>query len=102
VLFNSFVFLFAFLPIALTGYFAIARICHRKATAWLLLASLVFYGWLNPAWVPLLLVSIAGNYGIACLLDATRHRQTVRRWVLRFGVTANLFALIYEPIAKPL
>ena len=95
MLFNSFVFLFAFLPIALTGYFAIARIGHRKATAWLLLASLVFYGWLNPAWVPLLLVSIAGNYGIACLLDATRQRQAVRRWGLRFGVTANLLALIY-------
>ncbi|MDR3537304.1 MAG: MBOAT family O-acyltransferase [Acetobacteraceae bacterium] len=95
MLFNSVTFLFGFLPIALGGYFATARFGRRVASVWLVAASLVFYGWLNPAFVPLLAASTGFNFCTARLLAATRSRPAVQRWVLRAGVAVNLGALVY-------
>ena len=55
LLFNSFAFIFVFLPIALVGFLALARISHRLAAGWLTAASLVFYGWWDPDYIALLL-----------------------------------------------
>jgi len=45
LLFNSFPFIFVFLPVALLGFFALAQASHRLAAGWLAIASLIFYGW---------------------------------------------------------
>lgn len=46
MLFNSKIFILVFLPIALAGFFLLARTAgSRAARLWLLLASFVFYGW---------------------------------------------------------
>ena len=62
MLFNSYEFLFAYLPIVFVAFFAISRKNHSLAAGFLGLASLIFYGWFNPYSVPLLLASIAINY----------------------------------------
>ncbi len=62
MLFNSYGFIFAYLPLVLLGYFQLARIKHIYAAAWLALASLFFYAYWNPAYVGLLLGSIICNY----------------------------------------
>jgi len=62
MLFNSYTFLFAFLPIALGGAFALSRYRPNLVVAWLALASLFFYGWWSWRHVPLLLASIAFNF----------------------------------------
>jgi alginate O-acetyltransferase complex protein AlgI len=62
MLFNSFSFLFLYLPIVAIGFFAIARRSHVAAAGWLAAASLVFYGWWSVAYIPLLLASIVFNY----------------------------------------
>jgi D-alanyl-lipoteichoic acid acyltransferase DltB (MBOAT superfamily) len=95
VLFNSVTFLFGFLPVALGGYFAVTRLGPAQAAGWLVGASLVFYGWFEPAFVPLLVASMAGNYAIGRLLQATRDRPALQGWVLRAGVAANIAALVY-------
>lgn len=61
MLFNSPEFIFGFVPLTLLGFFVLARRSHALALAWLTLASLVFYGWWNPRWLPLMLASIAFN-----------------------------------------
>jgi alginate O-acetyltransferase complex protein AlgI len=95
VLFNSYVFLYAFLPIALIGYFLLARWDGwRRHCGWLQ-CRLVFYGWWNPAYVPLLALSIGGNYLLSRLIGATERRPQLQTWVLALGVTANLGALAY-------
>jgi alginate O-acetyltransferase complex protein AlgI len=74
MLFNSYPFVFVFLPITLAGFFALGRRSRGLAIAWLALASLFFYGWWNPVYVGLLLASITFNYLVArCLhfLDTT-------------------------------
>ena len=46
MLFNSYVFLFAFLPLVLVGFFALGRFGQRRlAIGWLVAASFVFYGY---------------------------------------------------------
>ena len=61
MLFNSYAFLFAFLPVALVGYFLLGRRSITLAAGWLALASLFFYGWWDARYLPLLIGSILFN-----------------------------------------
>lgn len=83
--FNSYAFLIAFLPVVLVGTVILRR---RPAgwRAWLLVCSWVFYGWWNPAYLPLLLVSIGVNHGIGRRL---RQQEPSIGW-LRLGLVFNL------------
>ncbi|OJW26841.1 MAG: hypothetical protein BGO51_03280 [Rhodospirillales bacterium 69-11] len=94
MLFTDPIFLFGFLPAALAGFFGAARLGQSWACAWLVIASLVFYGWFEPRFVPLLLGSLLLNHGVARLLEATRERR-LQRVVLWAGIGINLAALAY-------
>jgi alginate O-acetyltransferase complex protein AlgI len=95
MLFNSAVFLFGFLPVALLGFFGLGRLGHRKtAIVWLTLASLFFYAWWDVSNVPLLIISIGGNFAIQQLI--TRHRSKA---LLIAGIAINLAALGYYKYA---
>jgi len=95
LLFNSYVFLFVFLPVVLAGFFLAARLGRRAAGGWLVVSSFVFYGWWNPAFCLLLSVSILFNYSVSLLLVRTDMRQRRRNLILGLGVAANLSALVY-------
>ena len=73
MLFNSFEFLFAFLPISLLAFHLI-RIKYggKLAKGILILLSLAFYAWWNYPYLLLLCGTIAANYGFSHLLW---HRQ---------------------------
>jgi alginate O-acetyltransferase complex protein AlgI len=99
VLFNSYVFIFVFLPVTLAGFFLLGRLGRRgPALAWLLGASLFFYAWWNPADLPFLLLSIALNYSIAVALRRTS-REGPRRALAAGGIAANLIFLGYYKYA---
>ncbi len=74
MLFNSVEFIFAFFPLTILVFFGVARVSHVLAAGWLTLASLFFYGWWNPAYVVLLLASIAFNYASGFHLARLVHR----------------------------
>ncbi|RPH58344.1 MAG: MBOAT family protein, partial [Acidobacteria bacterium] len=95
MLFNSFIFVFAFLPISVIGYYGISKYSHRMAAAWLVLASFVFYAWWNPLFVILLAASIAGNYVVGLLLQAYERRPQIQTAILAAGIGANLCLLCY-------
>ena len=95
MLFNSYVFLYAFLPLCLAGFYATARFGRRPAAVWLVLASLAFYGWWNPAFVPILAVSVAFNYAAGALIGGTIERPRLQTWLLRLAVAADLAALVH-------
>jgi D-alanyl-lipoteichoic acid acyltransferase DltB (MBOAT superfamily) len=100
MLFNSYGFIFLFLPAALLGFFQLARLDHRYAAAWLALASLIFYGYWNPAYVGLLLGSVIFNYVCGIWIAKTgRHGNTVRKKLLIFSIVANLSLLGYYKYA---
>jgi D-alanyl-lipoteichoic acid acyltransferase DltB (MBOAT superfamily) len=93
MLFNSYPFIFVFLPVALVGYFAAGRFGRLAPVIWLALASLVFYSFSNWPFVALLLGSIAFNYFVGWLLISRRLRAGPRFAVLTVGVTGDLLAL---------
>jgi D-alanyl-lipoteichoic acid acyltransferase DltB (MBOAT superfamily) len=71
LLFNSFPFIFLFLPLTLAGFFAAARLGgERAAQLWLIAASIFFYGWWNPVYLPLLGAVMAFTYGVGRRLSA--------------------------------
>lgn len=66
MLFNSYEFIFVFLPIAILGYYALGRLKEKKwANAGLVVASLSFYSYWEISFLPILVLSIAFNYHIA-------------------------------------
>lgn len=63
MLFNSFVFIFLFLPVVLVLYYGLNRCKHHTlAKTTLVFASLCFYAWFNLSYLPIILSSIAVNY----------------------------------------
>jgi D-alanyl-lipoteichoic acid acyltransferase DltB (MBOAT superfamily) len=98
VLFNSFSFLFVFLPLALAGFFLIARRSALLASAWLTLASLAFYAWWDWRFVGLLLASILFNYAMGLRILAAEGRA--RRALLVIAVTIDLALLAYFKYAN--
>jgi D-alanyl-lipoteichoic acid acyltransferase DltB (MBOAT superfamily) len=93
MLFNSYSFIFLFLPVVLLGYFALGRRSHLAPVVWLTLASLVFYAFGGWQFVPLLLVSIAFNYGVGYLLIGRKLGHRARFAVLTTGVAGDLVVL---------
>lgn len=101
MLFNSDVFVFAFLPLTVAGFFLFGGMGRRRlAVAWLVLASAVFYGWFRWEYLPLLAVLIVFNYlyGIKLSRDFRRNRSSIG--VLAFGVAVNLLVLGYFKYAN--
>ena len=62
MLFNSYQFIFGFLPAVCVSYFVVARFWGRRAGMGVLVAaSLFFYGWWNDRYLWILLLSIGGR-----------------------------------------
>src|SRR5215475_5929677 len=62
MLFNSHVFIFLFLPIAVAGFLAFGLASRALALGWVILASIFFYAWWNPINVLIMAPSIFVNY----------------------------------------
>jgi D-alanyl-lipoteichoic acid acyltransferase DltB (MBOAT superfamily) len=91
LLFNSYEFIFAFLPITAAVFFLLVRSPFRRmAAGWLALASLFYYAWWTPAYLPLLLASIGGNYLLGRAIAAA---AAWRRALLILGIGLNLAAI---------
>jgi alginate O-acetyltransferase complex protein AlgI len=93
LLFNSFPFLFGFLPIALVlTYSAGRRSTPTLAKLTLTILSLGFYAWWRPAYIWLLLFSIAFNYVVADRIQravAADLNQRTKLW-LTFGLIVDV------------
>ncbi len=100
MLFNSQVFILLFLPLALAGFLALwSRNLPRAATAWVVLASLFFYGYWNPNYVLLLVGSVLFNFALGRYLSGSRHGRR-RLGALVLGITANLALIGYYKYAN--
>jgi alginate O-acetyltransferase complex protein AlgI len=95
MLFNSYQFIFLFLPITWAGYFLLGGFSNWSPIVWLALASLVFYSVSNWQFVALLLASIAFNYVIGSLLIWAKLGSAARFAALTTGVAGDLLVLGY-------
>jgi alginate O-acetyltransferase complex protein AlgI len=91
MLFNSYAFIFGYLPVTLAGFFLLARSSHRLASLWLAAASLFFYGWWNPVFVVLVMASITVNYAFGYAIGHVRLKSEKKsKTVLTVAVVTNL------------
>lgn len=97
MLFNSYIFILLFLPVTIAGwYFLHGRKARKAAFVFLLLMSLVFYGYNNVRYVPVIVASILFNYGVSRLLVPGRiAKERVRKTVMGAGVAFNLGLIFY-------
>ena len=101
MLFNSYPFVFGFLPIVLLGFATLAHSdLYRAAAVWLILASLFFYGWWDWRYLFLFGFSIGFNYLWSLLLiprGATSPTKPTLspRLLLAAGIAVNLALLGY-------
>jgi alginate O-acetyltransferase complex protein AlgI len=100
MLFNSYVFIFIFLPLALGGWYLLNHFRLRRVScAFLTAMSLWFYAWFNIKYLFLILFSIAMNYAVSWLISLWDRRYAAdpgafpmwqRRCFLVLGTGADL------------
>jgi alginate O-acetyltransferase complex protein AlgI len=100
MLFNSFEFLLAFLPVVVAGYFAFNRLSGRWGNAWLVAASLFFYAWWRVEYLALLAASIAVNFTVGRAIMRRAAQGLPTRTILVAGIAFNLVLLGYFKYAN--
>ena len=92
MLFSSWNFMVYFLPVTVVIFYLIPSGFQVTRKIWLIGASLFFYGYWKVEYIPLLLLSIVVNYGLA---EAIIRATARARLILVGGVTLNLGLLAY-------
>ena len=99
MLFNSYEFIFVFLPISVIGYFYLN---HQRliiaSKVWLVLSSLFFYSWWNIVYLPLILSSVLFNYSIARAIlkrNESQKKYFSNKSLLKIGLLFNIGLLAY-------
>lgn len=101
MLFNSYIFIFVYLPLSLGVFFWLGRHARQAwATAWLVLMSLAFYGWWNPVYLWLIGLSMAFNYLVGRGLGRHATGSAAAKRLLAFGIGADLALLGYYKYAN--
>lgn len=99
MLFNSYEFIFAFLPITFFVYFHLnSKRLTIASKGFLVFSSLYFYSWWNIAYLPLILASMLFNYIIGNSLnkkDEENKKSFSKKSILIFGIVANVLLLGY-------
>lgn len=101
MLFNSYIFIFFFLPVTLTIYLVLTnKNLNRAAVIWLILASLFFYGWWKTTYVLLILFSILFNFTIGSIFSWNILKNKIaNNFLLIIGLAGNLGLLAYYKYA---
>ncbi len=95
MLFNSYIFLLVFFPLCIGGYFGLNH-CRKYtlAQAFLLVMSLWFYGYFNPSYLLIILLSIAVNFLFTRFMARTES-QTLRKAAMILAVLLNFGVLFF-------
>lgn len=99
MLFNSYEFIFLFLPISFLVYFFLnQRRLITAAKIWLVFSSLFFYGWWNISYLPLIVSSLLFNYIITSFIihpGKTKIINLNKKSLLYLGLVFNIGLLGY-------
>lgn len=95
MLFNSYIFIFLFLPICFLGYFGLNHFKkYNLAQFYLLFMSLWFYAYFNLSYLFIIIFSILINYTLANLMQK-KISDKRRKFYLIIGLVLNIGSLIY-------
>lgn len=88
--FSSLIFVFLYLPLTLGIYYLVPR---RFRNAFLLIANLIFYGWGEPTFILIMLISIVTNYACGLLIEKYRENKRLKKTFLVLSVIISLVLL---------
>ncbi|MBQ8783715.1 MAG: MBOAT family protein [Clostridia bacterium] len=95
MLFNSYIFIFLFLPICVLGWYLLNQLKSGIwAKAFLLGMSLWFYAYFNIKYLPLIIASIVINY-LICLFLQKSFSSMARKSLFIIGIVGNIGLLFY-------
>ncbi len=98
--FNSYIFIFLFLPIALIGYYGLHCLkLHKTALLYMVGMSLWFYGYYSVQGLVFLVLGMLINYGLVQLMWRTDNRRN-RLVVLWLAMVWNIGMLLYFKYAN--
>lgn len=93
MLFNSYPFIFLFLPVVLAGFYLCSTLKQSTlAKAWLLVASLAFYSYWDIRFLPILISSILFNFAMG---NAIYSLDKFKKAALLIGISCDLLLLFY-------
>ena len=98
MLFNSYEFILAFLPVTVVGFLLFGMASRTWALAWLIVASVFFYAWWRPFNLLIIGPSLVVNFAFARILVGLAGREGRERLcsiVLALGVLFNVCLLGY-------
>ena len=96
MLFNSYIFVFLFLPIALAGYYAFNYLkLYKTANIFLIGMSLWFYGYFNKSYLLIICTSIVINFFISNGIEKTREKQSLCRFLFVLGICIDISVIFY-------
>lgn len=96
MLFNSYIFIFLFLPVALTGYYVLNHLkLYKISNLFLIGMSLWFYGYFNPSYLFIICGSIIINFLLSKGMERWRQKQHFSRFILLFGICINVAVIFY-------
>ena len=95
MLFNSYLFIFIFLPAVLIGWYGLNKLeKYEPAKLFLAGMSLWFYGYFNTYYLLVIVASISVNYLLSWLMKFSRTKR-INRMGLAAGIVINLGILFY-------
>lgn len=89
MVFSSVLFLFFFFPVTILGYYLVPS---KVKNYWLLVLSLIFFGWLQPQYLGVIVLNILINYFGAFLICRFRNRGKL---LLAVTLALNLLILFF-------
>lgn len=98
MLFSTYSFIFAFLPVTVIVYYYLLKKPDRGilyARLWLVLMSFVFYSWFNLYYLTIILCSITVNFMVGKLLIVREINAKSRKLIFVAGVLFNVLLLGY-------
>lgn len=102
MLFNSYEFILAFLPVTVVVFFAVGKVSRVWALRWIIVSSLFFYAWWRPLNVVIIAPSILINFLLARVLQrlGEQGKGAASTAVLTIGIVFNIAFLGYFKYAN--
>ena len=96
MLFNSYIFVFLFLPLALVGYYGLNHFkLYRIADLFLIGMSLWFYGYFNKSYLLIICGSILVNFLLSKMMAYWEQESNFKKFLLVLGICINTAVIFY-------
>lgn len=97
--FNSFPYIFLFLPVSVIVYFSLNKFSEKAGKYWLVIISLIFYSFGTLNYLPLLLLSILANFAVSIAIRKVHSRdhliKSSPKLLLTIGIVFNIGILAF-------